>query len=105
MFSAQPTSFIAASTWAMRWPSPITPMRLEAGIDGLHQGAVARVLPARAHVVGDIAEGDVGIGIAKAGRAARAKMPKGIWIGAERAFRLSQLKAQSETRGVLRDLI
>src|SRR5262249_2859578 len=75
----------------------------ERRVDRVDERAIARVLPARPHVVRDISERKTCFGIAESECAARSKMSERARMRPERAIRLCQLKPNAETAGSLVD--
>ena len=57
----------------------------ERRVDRVDQRAVARALPPRDHVVHHVPEGDAGVGVGEAERAAGAEVPEAAGVRAERS--------------------
>src|SRR5262249_58405553 len=74
------------------------PPRSERLVDGVDEGAVARVLPARPGLVHHVAKGQLGVGVREPERSARAEVAEAPGAGAHRALALRQLEPQPETR-------
>src|SRR5471032_3320025 len=72
-------------------------------VDRVQQGAVAGVLPARTHVVGDVAESYTRLRIAITERTAGAEMAEATRVGSERTLGLRQLEADAEAAGTIVD--
>ena len=81
----------------MRWRAVRLPETLQTCVDRIQQRAIARVLPARTHVIRHVAEGNAGFGVAKSERTARAKVPECAAVGTKWPLGLSQLEADAET--------
>src|SRR6185436_17300978 len=77
----------------------------KARIHRIDEGTVTRVLPPRPHVVGDVAERDARLRIAKTERAAGAEMAERAVVGTEGSLGLGELEAETEAGYPLVDQI
>src|SRR5215467_139360 len=76
-----------------------------AGIKRLDQRAIARVLPARPHLAGHVAEPDSGLGIAESERATGAEVAERPGAPADRPLCLAELEAEPEPRWAVQDQV
>src|SRR6185437_1210126 len=74
-------------------------------VNGIDQGSVTRVLPTRAHIVGDVTKRNACFGVAEPHGSARTEMTEGTGVRSERPFGLCELKSEAEARWPLRDKV
>src|ERR1041385_4680457 len=84
--------------WRAARPEPS-----QRSVDRIEECAIARVLPARTHVVRDITECDACFRVAKSQRSAGTKVTECACMGTQRPFGLSQLESDAEATWPLVD--